>query len=601
MTTEFSQFDLHPSLMQALDECGYDAPTPIQTGVIPLMLRGNDVLGQAQTGTGKTAAFALPILNNLQARGKVQALVLAPTRELALQVSDSFTTYGKFIGARILAVYGGASYSRQIPQLNRGVDVVVGTPGRLMDLIERKALDISQVHTVVLDEADEMLSMGFIEDIETILKETPSERQTALFSATFPKEVRRLSERYMRNPQSVTIQREQPTVAAIEQRYYLVNAHDKLAALTRLFEIEPVTSALIFVRTRAGTGELANELTLRGFPAETLNGDLSQELRERVLNRFRQNQIKVLVATDVAARGLDIDDISHVFNFDLPEEDDLYVHRIGRTGRAGKSGIAISLITPQEQYRLRRIENFIHQKINRTALPTVEEIQKHRDGQLLEKVNVWLKRGRAQRERDMIDELVNSGYDILDVAAAALKVARSEEKQRPIAALSVVQEQPERKTRPVSKYAEMRAERRGERRPAQHADQRADQRTGQRSERYSERSQSEANRYGAERRKPAGSAHTHGYSQNGSAGGHTSHEAGMIRLSLGLGRKHGVKPNEVVSSIAYYAEIPGSAIGKILIDEQNTLVDIPEEFAPQALAKSGDYRIHKLPATLKLA
>lgn len=588
MTTEFSQFDLHPSLVQALDECGYDAPTPIQTGVIPLMLRGNDILGQAQTGTGKTAAFALPILNNLQARGKVQALVLAPTRELALQVSDSFTTYGKHISARILAVYGGASYSRQIPQLNRGVDVVVGTPGRLMDLIERKALDISHVRTVVLDEADEMLSMGFIEDIETILKETPTQRQTALFSATFPKEVRRLAERYMRDPQSVTIQREQPTVAAIEQRYYLVNASDKLAALTRLFEIEPVSSALIFVRTRAGTGELANELTVRGFPAETLNGDLSQELRERVLNRFRQNQIKVLVATDVAARGLDIDDISHVFNFDLPEEDDLYVHRIGRTGRAGKSGIAISLITPQEQFRLRRIENYIHQKINRTALPTVEEIQQQRDEQLLEKVNVWLKRGRAQRERAMIEELAAGGYDIVDVAAAALKVARAEEKQRPIAALSVVQEMPERKTRPVSKYAERRAGRR--------TDQRADQGPA----RYGEREQADTSRRGAERRKPAGSVHTHGYSQTGSTG-HTSHEAGMIRLSLGVGRKHGVKPNEVVSSIAYYAEIPGSAIGKILIDEQHTLVDIPEEFARQALAKSGDYRIHKLPTTLKLA
>lgn len=576
MTTGFSQFNLHPSLVQAVEECGYDTPTPIQTGVIPLMLRGDDVLGQAQTGTGKTAAFALPVLQNLQARGKVQALVLAPTRELALQVANSFHTYGKHIGVRVLAIYGGSSYNRQITQLNRGVDVAVGTPGRLLDLIRRKTLNLSHVRTVILDEADEMLSMGFIEDIEAILKETPAERQTALFSATLSKEVRRLAEQYMNSPQSVTIQREQPAVAAIEQRYYLVNTVDKLAALTRIFEVEPVSSALIFVRTRAGTGELANELTVRGFPSETLNGDLSQELRERVLSRFRQGQIKVLVATDVAARGLDIDDISHVLNFDLPEDDETYLHRIGRTGRAGKSGIAVSLVTPREQQRLKRIESYIRQKINRAALPTEEEIQKFRDAQLLEKLTVWLKRGRAQRERDMAEELLNAGFEAVDIAAAALKVARAEEKQRPIAALSVVQELPEAKPRPAGKYAARRAERQAE--PA---------RPGQ-------------NQRGFEKRDRSGNSASRGQTRGGNSA-HTSHEAGMVRLSLGLGRKHGLRPNEVVSSIAYYADIPGSAIGKILIDEQTTLVDIPEQFAGQALAKSGDYRIHKLPATLKLA
>ncbi|MCE5207322.1 MAG: DEAD/DEAH box helicase [Chloroflexi bacterium] len=585
MTTGFSQFDLHPQLVQAIEECGYSIPTPIQTGIIPLMLKGDDVLGQAQTGTGKTAAFALPILHNLQPRGKVQALVLAPTRELAMQVADSFFTYGKHLGARVLAIYGGASYNRQISQLNRGVDVVVGTPGRLLDLIQRKSLDISHVRTVVLDEADEMLSMGFIEDIETILKETPAERQTALFSATLPKEVRKLAERYMNAPQSVTIQREQPAVAAIEQRYYLVNASDKLAALTRLFEIEPVHSALVFARTRVGTGELANELTRRGFPAETLNGDLSQELRERVLNRFRQNQVKVLVATDVAARGLDIEDISHVVNFDLPEDDEIYLHRIGRTGRAGKNGIAISLITPQEQYRLRRIESYIRQKITRANLPTVEEIQHFRDNQLLEKVTVWLRRGRAQHERDITDELMKAGFEPLDIAAAALKVARAEEKQRPIDSLGVVPEMSAERPRSGKRPAERGGISRGR---AEHA----------RGGNYNSNSEKFAR--GPEKRKrienfPAGRQTQTGLSTR------TSHEAGMVRLSLGLGHKHGVRPNEVVSSIAYYAEIPGSAIGKILIDEQTTLVDIPEEFARQALAKSGDYRIHKLPATLKLA
>jgi ATP-dependent RNA helicase DeaD len=401
MTTDFPQFNLHPEVLQAVADAGYTTPTPIQAGVIPLMLTGEDVIGQAQTGTGKTAAFALPMLNNLEpGLGFVQGLVLAPTRELAMQVAKAMYEFGQHRGIRVLAVYGGQPYSRQITRLKKGVDVVVGTPGRLLDLIRKKALDLSQTHTVVLDEADEMLSMGFIEDIEAILGATPPIRQTALFSATLPKEIRRLADTYLIDPKSITIEREQLAVAAIEQRYYLVNNADKLAALTRLFEMEEISRALIFVRTRVGTGELANELTVRGFPAESLNGDLSQEARERVMARFRNDQIKVLVATDVAARGLDIDDISHVFNFDLPEELEVYVHRIGRTGRAGKTGIAISLLTPREQGRLRRIEKFAGQSIARATLPTAQEIARHRETQLLGQVEVWLQRDRCRRERE---------------------------------------------------------------------------------------------------------------------------------------------------------------------------------------------------------
>lgn len=541
MTTEFNQLGLHPQLVQTVEERGYTAPTPIQSALIPIMLSGQDVLGQAQTGTGKTAAFALPILHNLIPDGNVQALVLAPTRELAMQVADAVQQYGSSFKVRVLAVYGGNSYSRQISRLQKGVDVVAGTPGRVLDLIQRGVLNLSQVKTVVLDEADEMLSMGFIEDIETILKATPIERQTALFSATLPKPIRNLAERYMRSPQSVTIQKEQPAVAAIQQRYYLVNQGDKLAALTRLFEVEEIHSALIFARTRAGTGELANELTVRGFPAETLNGDLSQEMRERVLSRFRQNQVNVLVATDVAARGLDIDDISHVFNFDLPEDAEIYVHRIGRTGRAGKSGAAISLVTPQEQSRLRRIENFVRQKIARASLPTEEEINRHRDQQLAERVLVWLKRGRAMHEREMVTDLVEAGYDPLEIAAAALKIARAEEKQRPIYPVNEVKD--------MSMQKPSRKQRRDENRTT-------------------------------DRR---------------------SHEAGMVRLNLRMGRAHGLRPNDVVSSIAFFAEIPGSKIGKINIQERNTLVDIPEQFVRKVLAKSGDYRINRQAATVELA
>ncbi|MFZ5919825.1 MAG: DEAD/DEAH box helicase [Chloroflexota bacterium] len=550
MTTEFTSLDLHPQLLQAISDLGYSEPTPIQAGIIPVMLAGHDVIGQAQTGTGKTAAFALPILQNLQKdQGHVQALVLAPTRELALQVANAMYEYGQHLGVRVLAVYGGSSYSRQITRLKKGVDVVVGTPGRLLDLIERGVLDLGRVQTIVLDEADEMLSMGFVEDIESILKETPAERQTALFSATLPTPIRRLADKYMREPQSVTIQREQVTVAAIEQRYYLVNDWDKLAALTRLFEVEPITSALIFARTRAGTGELANELTRRGFPAETLNGDLSQELRERVLNRFRQNQVKVLVATDVAARGLDIDDISHVINFDLPEDPEVYVHRIGRTGRAGKTGIAISLVPPREQFRLRKIEQFTRHKLTRASLPTVEDITQFREGQLLEQVSVWLRRARYKREREMVEALMAEGHDPADIAAAALKIARAEEKQRPIAELSEVLERPERRERRQPREGSM-----GPRRPGSRA-----------------------------------------------ARGSESHEEGMVRLSLSIGKSHGIRPADIVGSIAFHADIPGHTIGKIYIQDHFTLVDVPAGSVGRVLAKNGGYSIRRQPFVVEKA
>ncbi len=587
MTTEFSSLNLRPELEQAIAALGYEEPTPIQAGIIPLMLAGSDVIGQAQTGTGKTAAFALPILHNLQPGLRTpQALILAPTRELALQVTDAIAEMGQFCHVRVCTVYGGSSYGRQIGQLKYGVDVVVGTPGRLLDLLNRGILDLTAIHTLVLDEADEMLSMGFIEDIETILAATPTARQTALFSATLPGPIRRLAENYMRDPQSVTIQREQVTVAAIEQRYYLVHQSDKTAALTRLFEVEAITSALIFVRTRAGTGELANELSNRGFPAEALNGDLSQEARERTLNRFRQNQIKVLVATDVAARGLDIDDISHVFNYDMPHDAEIYVHRIGRTGRAGKSGIAISLITPFERRRLRDIEYFTRQRLTQAQLPTPEEIQAKRDSELTEQLKVWLLRGRCRKERAIVDAMVAEGTDPLEIAAVALKIARSQEKQRPIAAVSPVAEEAPRR------YERNRRDDRGERGGERRSERRDDRRPSER--RSDDRHPQSGDRpYRGER--PS-------YRGPGERGVHSSsHEAGMVRLTLNIGKAHGIRPGDVVGAIAYHADIPGSTIGKIYIDEQHTLLDVPENLAGQVLAKTGKYMIRKQAFTVERA
>jgi ATP-dependent RNA helicase DeaD len=545
MTPNFSEFDLQQQLVQTIADIGYTAPTPIQSTVIPAMLADQDVIGQSQTGSGKTAAFSLPILHSLQTGQRhVQSLVVTPTRELTIQVADAMCTYGRQTGVRVLAVYGGQPYDRQINRLKKGVDVVVGTPGRLLDLIRKNVLKLDRVATVVLDEADEMLSMGFIADIEAILNQTAPDRQTALFSATLPQRILRLSKQYMKTPQSFKIGGTQLTVETIEQRYYLVNEGDKLAGLTRLFEVEPISSALIFARTRLGTTALANELAQRGFPAEALNGDLSQDARMQVLNRFRDNKLKVLVATDVAARGLDIDDISHVFNYDLPQDPEIYVHRVGRTGRAGKTGIAITLLTPKERWGLRRIEGLTKQKISRMMLPSTEDIKLHREKQLLEKVTVWMRRGRCRREREIVAQLLEDGHDLAEVAAVALKLARAEEKQRPIAPLKTVADF----SAPVTRQALRRPERR-----------------------------------------------------KGRGRESATHEKGMVRLLLDAGRADGVRVNHVVGTLSNIADISGRSLGKISIQQQHTLVDVPEKLAGRVLGKDASYRIGNKPFTVQRA
>ncbi len=573
MTTNFDLFNLHPSLVQAIAQCGYTEPTPIQTAVIPHLLVGDDVIGQAQTGTGKTAAFALPMLHNLlPGHGAVQALVLTPTRELALQVAGSIADYGQFSGARVLAVYGGAAYGPQIGGLKRGADIVVGTPGRLMDLMEKGVLHLDQLRMVVLDEADEMLSMGFSEAIESILSQTPVERQTALFSATLPPAIRSLAAHYLKQPQSVTIQREQITGAGIEHRVYFVSQHEKTAALTRLFEMEEVKSALIFVRTRQASSELAGELSGRGYPAAALNGDLNQEARERTLNSFRLGQISVLVATDVAARGLDIDDISHVFNYDLPDDPELYVHRVGRTARAGKTGIAITLVARFEKRMLFNIESFTRQKLTRATIPIEEEIRNQREQKLLESVNVWLQRGRYKRERELVESLVEQGFEPLEIAAAALKLARSEEKQRPIEHVTIFKE--EAPERPSGRGAARQ------------------ERTRQGLTRTRDSAREDTRHSGSTQVDPRRSTDRNRV---------TSHEPGMIRLALSLGKQHGVRPAEVVGLIAGQGNIPGSSIGKIFIHEDQTLVDIPEMYLSQVLKATRQAQIRRQPLELQVA
>ncbi|MBF0276481.1 MAG: DEAD/DEAH box helicase [SAR324 cluster bacterium] len=376
----FSDLSLPPSILKTLKNLGYEIPTPIQKESIPLLMNGRDLIGQAQTGTGKTAAFALPILSRLDVSQKSpQILVLTPTRELAIQVSEAFQAYARHLkGFHVLPVYGGQSYTIQLNGLKRGVHVVVGTPGRILDHLRRETLKIDELRTVVLDEADEMLNMGFIEDVEKIISGAPKTCQIAMFSATMPGPVRRIAKLYLKSPSEIKIESKTTTVESVEQRYLLLNNNQKLEALTRLLEVENYDGVLVFVRTKSATAEISEKLEARGFAAAALNGDMSQMLRERTVNHLKKRKLDIVVATDVAARGLDVDRLSLVINYDIPHDVEPYIHRIGRTGRAGREGKAILLVTPREKRLLRDIERATKQKIEPTQLPSSQEIGRKR-------------------------------------------------------------------------------------------------------------------------------------------------------------------------------------------------------------------------------
>ena len=380
MLTKFSKFELKPTLLKALYEVGYETPTPIQDQTIPLLLEKKDVLGQAQTGTGKTAAFALPLLSNLNLRQKEpQILVLAPTRELAIQVAEAFKKYASQIKSfHVLPIYGGQEYRRQIRGLQRGVHVVVGTPGRVMDHMRRGTLKLEKLNTLVLDEADEMLRMGFIDDVEWILEKTPPKRQIALFSATMPQQIRSIAKRYLKDPEQIIIKVKTTTADTIRQRFWPVSGMHKLEALTRILEVESFEAMLIFVRTKTATVELSAKLEARGYASNALNGDIKQNQRERTIDYLKSGKLDILVATDVAARGLDVDRISHVVNYDIPHDTEGYVHRIGRTGRAGRKGDAILFVAPREIRMLHSIEKATNQKIEIMELPSTELINDQR-------------------------------------------------------------------------------------------------------------------------------------------------------------------------------------------------------------------------------
>jgi ATP-dependent RNA helicase DeaD len=521
-TGGFESFGLQEPILRAIGELGYEEPTPIQAKTIARMMHGDDVIAQAQTGTGKTAAFALPIIDRMDVSQRLpQALVLTPTRELAVQVAEAFHSYGKYAGVTVLPVYGGQPIDRQLRVLNRGVHVVVGTPGRLLDHIERGTLQLDHVRTVVLDEADEMLAMGFIEDIEAILKETPAERQTALFSATIPRQIAELARRYMREPQRITVEAAHMTVPQIRQVYYEVGARDKFEVLCRVLDFEQATSAIIFCRTKSEVDSLGERLIARAFPAETLHGDLSQAQRDRVMGRFRSGQVELLVATDVAARGLDIEHVSHVINYDLPLDPEVYVHRIGRTGRAGRSGSAITLVTPRERRLLRAIERMTGAPIQRMRLPTIADVIARRRESFKETLRETIEQGSLDQYQILAEEL-GEEYSPTDLAAAAFKLLLGE---------------PQDESR--DHLAEAEPDRFEEERPRRQRRERRDR------------------SYGPER--------------------------GMARLYLGVGRDDGVRPADIVGAIANEAGIPGRAIGAIELFERFAFVEVPSQQAEKVL------------------
>ncbi|MDR3584871.1 MAG: DEAD/DEAH box helicase [Desulfosporosinus sp.] len=420
----FGDIKLSKQVLQALSEMGFEEPSPIQKEAIPFALEEVDIIGQAQTGTGKTAAFAIPIAEKVNPKFlAVQALIVTPTRELAIQVAEEIAKIGKYRHVKPLPIYGGQPIDRQIRALRMGYQVVVGTPGRLLDHLNRGTLRLQHVKMVVLDEADEMLDMGFIEDIESILKDVPTEgRQIMLFSATMPPGIRKLAQTYMNNPRSVTVSRDELTVPLIDQVFYEARESVKVDALCRIIDIEDIGQGIIFCRTKRGVDELVAALEARGYFADGLHGDLSQQQRDRVMKRFREGKSELLVATDVAARGLDIDNVTHVINFDIPQDPVSYVHRIGRTGRVGRKGQAITLISPKEYRQLRLIENLIKTRIRRQELPSLADISERQAENLKNQLIKLIQSNRLGSYRAIVGDLLEE-YDSIDVAAAALKFA----------------------------------------------------------------------------------------------------------------------------------------------------------------------------------
>ena len=528
---KFEDLPLSDDIKRAVIEMGFEEPSPIQSQSIPVILSGKDVIGQAQTGTGKTAAFSIPVLEMINPEEKnLQAVVLCPTRELAIQVSTEIRKIGKYMhGIKSLPVYGGQPIERQIKALKGGVQIVIGTPGRVIDHINRKTLKMDNVKMVILDEADEMLDMGFREDIEMILSKTPEERQTTFFSATMPKGILELTKKYQKDPEHIKVVRKELTVPNIKQYYIETRSANKLEVLSRLIDVYNPKLSVVFTNTKKGADELVSDLQARGYFADALHGDLKQTQRDIVMDKFRNGTIDILVATDVAARGIDVDDVEAVFNYDLPQDEEYYVHRIGRTGRAGRSGISFSFVFGKEMRKMRDIERYTKTKLVKHGIPSVADVEEKKVGAFFSQVKEVIQAGHLTKQLQWLErfcEESDTEYGVVDVAAALLKLALGDEEKQEII------EEPSREGR---------------------------------------------------NRRDRGS--------KGSKGSDTGAKEGMVRLFINVGRNQRVQAKDIVGAIAGEVGIPGKLVGTIDIYDKYTFVEVPKQNAKKVLEKMKDIKI----------
>ncbi|MDQ7049234.1 MAG: DEAD/DEAH box helicase [Enterobacterales bacterium] len=560
----FSDLALPEELNRILSEVGYEKPSPIQAEAIPVLLAGKDIIGQAQTGTGKTAAFALPLLAKIDIKLKQpQALVLAPTRELAIQVAEAINTYAKYLkGLQVVPIYGGQSFPIQLKQLARGPQVIVGTPGRVMDHMRKGKIKWDAMHTLVLDEADEMLRMGFLEDVEWVLEQTPSNRQIALFSATMPKEVKRVAERFLNKPREIRIKTKTATASTIDQSYLTVSHHNKIDALTRILEVEETDAMIIFARTKNATTELADRLSARGFAAAAINGDMAQAAREKTIEQLKNGRLDILVATDVAARGLDVTRISHVINYDITQDVESYVHRIGRTGRAGREGKAILFVTPREKRMLYLIEKTTGKKINRIALPSTDQINDQRVERFKAKITEKINSAELAPYLEILQNYqLETDQTGIQIAAALASLAHE---KSPLLVEDMPSPKAARKERPQTDYG--RSSERKPRRNNKSGESRSGKDFSRDADRLAEYPDIEMRRY-----------------------------------VMMVGFNAGIKPGNVVGAIANEIDIESQYIGHIKIYDDFSTVDLPGKLPKSSLSHLKKVRLCGKPMNLTKA
>ena len=538
-TIRFEDLELDAKIMRAITDMGFEAASPIQGQAIPLELQGLDIIGQAQTGTGKTAAFGIPLLQKIDPDSKkLQAIALCPTRELAIQVAEEIRRLAKYMhGIKVLPIYGGQDIVRQIRGLKDGTQIVIGTPGRVMDHMRRKTIRCDHVHTVIMDEADEMLNMGFLEDMETILSQLPEERQTVMFSATMPPAIQEIARKFQKDPVNVKVVKKELTVPKVTQYYYEVKPKTKVEVMCRLLDMYAPKLSVAFCNTKKQVDELVQELQGRGYFAEGLHGDLKQEQRDRVMNSFRNGATEILVATDVAARGIDVDDVEAVFNYDIPQDDEYYVHRIGRTGRAGRDGIAFSFVVGREVYKLRDIQRYCKTRIIPQAIPSLDDITEIKAEKIMDQVKETINNVDLTKMIQVIEQkLVEEDYTAMDVAAALLKIAMGEENED------------------IAESGHLAP------------------------------SLDELDRYGRDNRGRGGRNNGRRDGGRGSRGGRDERNGnGMARLFINIGKNQNVRPGDILGAIAGESGIPGRMVGSIDMYDKYTFVEVPEENAESVL------------------